>query len=249
MDTFYLMGTIVLCSALFVGAIVGMTIFLVTKSRSLFMEKIQVALKAIAAEVKGTFYEAGERSRMFSLAFKKEEAREYFRLHPGGFYPALSFPFEGGEGSIYFSTSGSEDTMTYWTAITLSMERPFENSVSVSLGGLFDRFSKILGARDIMVGDAAFDERFEIKGENEDFARNILNAAIRRVIEQLAEVSGDCFEIHMGGNIVIKREGFMEEKEMLRRYILLSIDLGNALAALRVASQEQTERSEMLRSQ
>jgi hypothetical protein len=229
METSYLMLMIFMGSTLFVGALVGITIFWIAKSQNRFIEKIHGALEGIAAEVNGTFYEAGDRARMFSSAFRKKEAQDYARLHPGGIYPALSFPFKGGEGMVYFNTSGGEDTMTYWTSVTLSLKRPFENSISLATEGMGDRLSKLLGARDVTVGDAAFDERFMIKGENEVFVRTTLNASVRKLIVQLAEVSNTSFELHIGGNIVIKSEGFIEEKEALRSYILLSIDLGNAL--------------------
>jgi hypothetical protein len=229
MSTTLLMLLMMIGSTLFVGALVGLTIYFVTKSRNRFIDAAGAALKDIARDVNGTFYEAGDRWKALSTAFQPEKAKKFARLHPGGYYPALGFPFKGGTGLLYFNSTGSQETLTYWTSITLSLNQPFKNSISLSTEATYDRLSKMLGGQDITAGDAPFDKRFVIRGENEEFVRYILNAETRNQITQLADVNGTLFDFHLGGNIVIKSESFMKDREKLRSYILLATELGNIL--------------------
>jgi hypothetical protein len=109
----------------------------------------------------------------------------------GGFLRGGVLRYRSGEWEIALDTysTGTEATTTH-----TRMRAPFVNKdglyFSISREGLFSSIGKFFGMQDIQIGDANFDDRFVIKGNNEEKIRRLLNEPrLKQLIHAQPEVS------------------------------------------------------------
>lgn len=220
---------VVFVTLMFIGIvfmIFAVTIFFIIKSTGKFQKKTAMTFQELAHEFKGKYHEAGPRFGRIAALFQGRKAlHDFSKKYRGGYYPALSFPVKGGEGIVLFQTTGTEETLEYWTDIVITLDKPFGKNISVCREGYIDKFTKLLGAQDIQVGDSEFNRRFIIKSDDEIFALNKLDIAARKIINRISMLTRGYSEVRVGSNIFIRINGFLDEKGKIREYLILAMDL------------------------
>jgi len=96
----------------------------------------------------------------------------------------------GGE-SIRFQRGGFPAAMSVHVGARLNVEVSFQLTVeergwlSISSLGLKRAFLEQIGFADFQVGEARFDDRFEVWGRDEDYVRNKVGADLRELLYQM----------------------------------------------------------------
>lgn len=117
-----------------------------------------------------------------------------------------------------FTVSTGKTHVTYTRArvATTSTHR-----LHVSREHFLSGMAKALGAQDVQVGDAAYDERFQIKSDDEAWARRVLAAPIRKQHLEDAKLQ---LRVHKGW-VETFAEGFDLDAETLVRRMRLTAAL------------------------
>ncbi|MEL6178318.1 MAG: hypothetical protein AAFS10_05160 [Myxococcota bacterium] len=77
-------------------------------------------------------------------------------------------------------TSGSGKNSKTYTRIQTFHNPPLGLGLNIYREGIFSGFGKMLGFQDIEVGDRQFDDRFTIKGQDEESVIKLLDADVRQ---------------------------------------------------------------------
>ncbi len=99
--------------------------------------------------------------------------------------PEISGTYRGQPVRLYTYTQGSGKNRHTYTCTVVGLNRPLALGLRVYKEGFFSKIGKAVGTQDIQTGDAAFDDRVMIKGDDEDGVLEVLTPDVRRALGTL----------------------------------------------------------------
>ncbi len=129
----------------------------------------------------GVLFFSHYNSQKKGKAWKAMADRLKLSYQTGGFFkPGRVYgPFQDYQIEVRTITRGSGKNSKTYTQINTLAHPPLAMGLRVYREGFFSSVGKVLGFQDIQTGDATFDERFIIKGRNEDAVRRLLTPNLR----------------------------------------------------------------------
>lgn len=128
-----------------------------------------------------------------------------------------------------YTVSRGRSSTTY-TRVQASGEGPRDLRLTVREKDVFSSIGKVLGAQDVVVGDAPFDERFVVKASDEDLARAWLVPDVTRA---WFEALPYACEVGPNGKVVATRLGVESDADALLRAVKASVSIAGRGAAIR----------------
>ncbi len=110
----------------------------------------------------------------------------------------------------YYTTGGGKNTQHHYHTIAAVPCPPAWPSLSIEPAGLLGKIAELFGSRDIKVEDEAFNKRFRVKGDSEDFALLVLPPQVQRWFMTLPDGLG--VRIGAGAIAVFKRRAMKPEE-------------------------------------
>jgi len=159
------------------------------------------------------------------------------RLRPGPMYelPRLTFYHQGTPVKVEanYSAANSGAPPTYH----LSVWYPWPNAalrLEVYPDRLWSQLRKLIGMRDIEVGEATFDRRFIISGNDPAEARSILSREVRELITliQGPRYDGDVYLRIFGGALMVAKRNAPGDYDSVLKLVELSLALYDAAVQL-----------------
>lgn len=131
----------------------------------------------------------------------------------------LSGLYDGYETKVDTFTRRAGKNSTTYTRIVLSLKNPSPLSLILSEQGIFDQAGKLLGAKEILIGDEAIDRRYKIKGQPEaEVTRVLAGGDLRQKLLELPSFS----RIEIGPEQVwVHKVGLTRKTEDLRKLLEL----------------------------
>jgi len=147
-------------------------------------------------------------------------------FEPGNYWgksPSLSGVYRGHSLLLDTFTRRSGNSRTTYTRIVLDVNNHTELRLSISGEGVGSKLKKMLGAKEILVGDEAIDAKFFIQGNPEMAVQRLLsNTGLRQKLL-------DSHSLHVeltGQRIVYEKRGFEANPENLLYLFDLLGDIG-----------------------
>jgi hypothetical protein len=124
------------------------------------------------------FWQARRRNRDRTLELADLAARWGGRVLPGGVFahPRLEIRVEDEPAEVTFHAA--DRNKSKWTLIRVNW--PCPTRLRVTPEGFTNWMKSVFGGGDIKVGDAAFDKKFWVVAEDEEWARGVLTPEIQR---------------------------------------------------------------------
>lgn len=101
--------------------------------------------------------------------------------------PEISGNYRGHPVRVYTYTQGSGKNRHTYTCTAVMFNQPLRLGLRVYKEGFFSKIGKAVGTQDIQTGDAAFDDRVMIKGDDEDGVLQVLTPEVRRAVGGMVE--------------------------------------------------------------
>lgn len=138
--------------------------------------------------------------------------------------PAVDLVYSGLSVNITVFTSTGRRDDKYMTQFRISWPDPTLRCSLYPDRGLY-RVSKLIGLKDIKIGDSAFDRRYIIMGPNETLIRELLSAPVRHHINALYGFRGTnhAYLQFGGGQLVIKKRGLLKHPHTMLRFVDLCL--------------------------
>jgi hypothetical protein len=114
----------------------------------------------------------------------------------------------GRRGRIYSYTTGSGKSRTTWAAVELRGEGAPRLELAFTRQGFGTKIASMFGAKEVEVGDAAFDARWFIRTNRPEFVKAALLPEVRARIDELATRGGSGMRLEFtGGKAVYAEQG------------------------------------------
>ena len=142
--------------------------------------------------------------------------------------PELNGEFRRRPLRVYVYTSGGRRSRTTYTAVALTVNNPANSRLEITpSGSMLNFFGKMLNAQDVQIGNPAFDARFVIKSNPQEFAMKVLGeAGIQMKIMEIPDV----FRIGIEGpTLEYHKQGLEENAEFLSKLFNTLSDLADRL--------------------
>jgi hypothetical protein len=154
-------------------------------------------------------------SRARQAGWREAASQAGLAYEPGSFWgksPFISGVFHGRSLALdTFSTNTGKNRTTY-TRLVVALENPAAISLSLSGEGLGSKMGKLVGMKEIQLGDAEFDSRFFVRGEPEMAVQRLLaNSSLRQKLLDARSVN---IEVH-DRTIRYQKRGFESNPETL----------------------------------
>jgi hypothetical protein len=117
----------------------------------------------------------------------------------------------GRRGRVYSFTTGSGKSRTTWAAIELSAGVSSGLELELTRQGFGSKVAALFGAKEIQVGDAAFDARWFIRTNRPDYMKAALLPEFRARIEELERRGGRSVKLEIKqGRAIYLEQGFFQ---------------------------------------
>jgi hypothetical protein len=112
---------------------------------------------------------------------------------PGSFFSSgeIFGQLEGHRVRVWVFTRGSGKNRTTYTGISTDLRSSLGLGLKIYREHIFSGLGKMLGFQDIQTGDAAFDDRFVVKGHDPERVLRRLNGAVRRELLRYDDLVGN----------------------------------------------------------
>lgn len=131
----------------------------------------------------------------------------------------LSGLYDGYETEINTFTRRAGKNSTTYTRIVLKLKNPSPLSLILSEQNIFDQAGKLLGAKEILIGDEAIDRRYKIKGQPEaEVTRMLAGGDLRQKLLDVPSFSR--IEIN-SEQVWVHKVGITRKTEELRKFLEL----------------------------
>lgn len=212
----------ILAITVFVLGVGGLVVLLVWLSR-VFERRRAAALQALADQ----------------LGFTLEPRPKSF-IHV--YRPRANGQLLGRPAAFFTYTTGSGKSQQHWVALTVRPAATGGLTFSLSRQGMFSRLAELLGAREVEVGDPAFDARWFIRTNRPEFVRAALLPELRSRLTTLdaeGKVRGEFF---LKTDVVEYREsGSLYDAKQAARLIAVA-EIVAQLAAIAEVGADQPSR-------
>ena len=125
--------------------------------------------------------------------------------------PTVAGVFAGRAARLHEFSRGSGKNRTHWVAARMECRGTSSLKLSIRSQGaaVFEKIASALGYKDIVIGDAAFDSKFVIHGNDEDFIKAALLPEIRMKIAAFwPRASGGRIKVE-NGEAVYEQQGYL----------------------------------------
>ena len=188
---------------------------------------------AMAAFAVFGIYHARRQSQQLESAFRRIATRYRGRLRPGGLFhrPAVMFRHEGVDALLDTYSTGGKNKTEYTQLKFRWPDFGFRCEVYPETFAM--RIGKLIGVRDIEIGQKSFDERYIISGNSTRTVRELLTPTTRICIDQLRALTGndDIYVGMNGGWLLIKKRSLLRDPATLSRFVKMGIALYDAARA------------------
>ena len=145
--------------------------------------------------------------------------------------PEASGMYAGRRGRVFTYTTGSGKSRTTWAAIELLLGSSTGLELSLTRQHFGTKVAEWFGVKEIKVGDAAFDERWFIQTNREDYMKAALLPEFRQRIEELAAKGGRGMKLEIKAGLALYSEqGFFSGP--VRSRVVAALPVLADLAAL-----------------
>jgi hypothetical protein len=115
----------------------------------------------------------------------------------------------GRRGRVFSFTTGSGKSRRTWAAIELSAGAASGLELELTRQGFGSKVAALFGAKEIQVGDAAFDARWFIRTNRPDYMKAALLPEFRARIEELERRGGRVMKLEIKqGRAIYSEQGF-----------------------------------------
>lgn len=139
-------------------------------------------------------------------------------------FPMLSGAFHGRNARMETEIAGTSIHNHLLNSVTISHNAPVAGFVIVRGENILTRMADHMGLADIQVGEAAFDQRFEVISDLPDAAQ-LLPPEVR---DALLAASFESFVIRQG-EITVRQHGPVVNKDLLLQSLHLAVDVAELL--------------------
>jgi hypothetical protein len=101
-------------------------------------------------------------------------------------YPRITGVVRGKQVEFFNYATGSGKSRTHWVAVSVAPAVPVALTFRITRQGLVSKLQTLFGAKEITVGDKAFDDRWFIETNRPDFFRAALLPEVRVKIDAAA---------------------------------------------------------------
>lgn len=148
-------------------------------------------------------------------------------VNPGGWFerPSLEFRHRGTAARLDVQATGG-DNRRYYTQ--MHFEWPDRSlRCEVFPAGFLSRLSKLMGMTDIEIGSPGFDDKYIINGSSPARIRALMSAGVQLAIDRLQRSlnGSDVFISWNGGELLIKKRGYLRDYRELRQFLRLCLEL------------------------
>ena len=144
-------------------------------------------------------------------------------------HPVVDGKIKDRDFRLFMYTKGSGKNQVTYTAFTISLNNPTGNTLVLYQEGILSKIGKFFQMQDIQIGDPFFDEKFIIKSNNEQFARNTLQGDLKSYLEHNYSRIKGTFKLENTTNIRYEEVISLNNAIARERFELL-LDLGTFLA-------------------
>ena len=133
--------------------------------------------------------------------------------------PEVQGWYRGKRVRFYTYTTGSGKSRTHWAAVSATPPEPSPLTLRISRQGVGSKVRALFGAKEIELGDAAFDRRWFIETDAPDFLRAAILPEVRTRLDRIAQRSRAGTYETVAGAVRYAEVGGFDSIERGERYI------------------------------
>ena len=146
------------------------------------------------------------------------EKRALFGSSP----PRLNGVLRGRAVQVYSYTTGSGKSRQVWCALSAAVDDSSGLTLRISGENVLTRIGRTFGARELVVGDEAFDSRFWIKTNDPDYMRVALLPEVRsRFLENWNAGATGSISVE-NGEVKYVEQGFFSDAKRCDRFVAMA---------------------------
>lgn len=149
-------------------------------------------------------------------------------VHEGGWFvrPAIDFRHRGAAARLEVETTGGHNNRGYYTQLRFAWHDS-KMRCEVFRAGIFSRLSRLMGMTDIEIGSPQFDAKYAVHGSEPERIRALMSAGVQVAIDRLqrSQSGGDIYVAWSGGQLLIKKRGYLREFRDVRQFLRLGLEL------------------------
>ena len=152
----------------------------------------------------------------------------------GGWFerPTIEFRHRGVAARLEVQAAGGNNHRGHYTQLRFNWHDPTLRC-EVFRAGILSRLSRLMGMNDVETGSAQFDAKYAVHGTAPDRIRALMSAGVQVAIDRIQRslFGGDVYVSWGGGQLVIKKRGYLREYRDVRQFVRLGLDLYDQAAS------------------
>ncbi len=146
------------------------------------------------------------------------------------YMPEMFGEYDGRKLRLYFYTTGSGKSTTYWTSLEMEVENREDQTIKIYKENFFSKIGKAIGGQDIQIGDGKFDSELILRASDEQFLKNLLTPEIREQFLRIWVERKPAGTVSLAGNTLQYIETGLVNNTARRERIEMAIILLQALS-------------------